>query len=69
VKREGASRVTWEIEPIGDPCRLIVTHDQLRDGANDELYGGWPQELSGHGAPTRRWGGFAPPQQTLCQRF
>ena len=33
VKREGTSRVTWEIEPIGDSCRLTVTHDQLREGA------------------------------------
>ena len=47
VKREGASRVTWEIEPIGDSCRLTVTHDQLREGAHSELYGGWPQILSG----------------------
>ena len=30
--REGTSRVTWEIEPVGDSCRLTVTHDQLRDG-------------------------------------
>ena len=47
VKREGTSRVTWEIEPIGDSCRLTVVHDQLREGANDELYGGWPMVLSG----------------------
>jgi uncharacterized protein YndB with AHSA1/START domain len=48
VKAEGTSRVTWEIEPIGDDsCRLTVTHDQLREGANDELYGGWPMILSG----------------------
>jgi uncharacterized protein YndB with AHSA1/START domain len=47
VKREGTSRVTWEIEPVGDSCRLTVTHDQLRDGANDQLYGGWPMILSG----------------------
>lgn len=47
VKREGTSRVTWEIEPVGDSCRLTVTHDQLREGANSELYGGWPQILSG----------------------
>ena len=47
VKREGASRVTWEIEPVGDSCRLTVTHDELRDGANAELYGGWPMILSG----------------------
>jgi hypothetical protein len=24
-----------------------VVHDQLRDGAHGELYGGWPQILSG----------------------
>ena len=47
VKREGTSRVTWEIEPIGDSCRLTVVHDQLREGANAELYGGWPMILSG----------------------
>jgi uncharacterized protein YndB with AHSA1/START domain/DNA-binding transcriptional ArsR family regulator len=47
VKAEGTSRVTWEIEPVGDSCRLTVTHDQLREGANGELYGGWPMILSG----------------------
>ena len=48
VKSEGTSRVTWEIEPIGDDsCRLIVTHDELREGAHGELYGGWPMILSG----------------------
>ena len=48
VKSEGTSRVTWEIEPVGDDsCRLTVTHDQLREGANEELYGGWPMILSG----------------------
>jgi uncharacterized protein YndB with AHSA1/START domain len=47
VKSEGTSRVTWEITPVGDSCRLTVTHDQLRDGANGQLYGGWPMILSG----------------------
>jgi uncharacterized protein YndB with AHSA1/START domain len=47
AKVEGASRVTWEIEPVEDSCRLTVTHDQLRAGANEELYGGWPMILSG----------------------
>jgi uncharacterized protein YndB with AHSA1/START domain/DNA-binding transcriptional ArsR family regulator len=47
VKAEGTSRVTWEIEPVGDSCRLTVTHDQLREMANGELYGGWPMILSG----------------------
>jgi uncharacterized protein YndB with AHSA1/START domain len=43
----GTSRVTWEIEPIGDSCRLTVIHDQLPEGASDQLYGGWPMMLSG----------------------
>jgi uncharacterized protein YndB with AHSA1/START domain len=47
VKSEGTSRVTWEIEQVGDSCCLTVTHDQLREGANAEIYGGWPQILSG----------------------
>ena len=47
VKSEGTSRVTWEIEQVEDSCRLTVTHDQLREGANDELFGGWPMVLSG----------------------
>lgn len=47
VADEGASRVTWEIEQIEDSCRLVVTHDHLREGANEQLYGGWPMILSG----------------------
>jgi uncharacterized protein YndB with AHSA1/START domain len=48
VKAEGTSRVTWEITPVGeDSVALTVTHDELREGANDEIYGGWPQILSG----------------------
>jgi uncharacterized protein YndB with AHSA1/START domain len=47
VKREGASRVTWEITQVEDSCKLVVTHDELREGANEQLYGGWPMILSG----------------------
>jgi uncharacterized protein YndB with AHSA1/START domain len=47
VKSEGTSRITWEIEPVGDSCKLVVTHDQLRENANEQLYGGWPMILSG----------------------
>ena len=47
VKSEGTSRVTWEIEQVEDSCRLVVTHDQLPEGANEQLYGGWPMILSG----------------------
>ena len=47
VKAEGASKVTWEITPVGDSCHLTVTHDEIREGANPEIYGGWPMILSG----------------------
>jgi uncharacterized protein YndB with AHSA1/START domain len=47
VKSEGTSRITWQIEPVGDSCHLTVTHDQLREDANNQLYGGWPMILSG----------------------
>jgi uncharacterized protein YndB with AHSA1/START domain len=43
----GPTRVTWEIEPVGDSCRLLVTHDQLAPDAPETLYGGWPMMLSG----------------------
>ena len=47
IKAQGTTRVTWEIEPVGDSCRLTVVHDQLPESANAELYGGWPMILSG----------------------
>lgn len=47
VTAEGFSRVTWEIEQIQDSCLVKITHDQLREGANVQLYGGWPMILSG----------------------
>ena len=48
VKGYGFSRVTWEIEPVGDDSvQVTVIHDQLPDDANSELYGGWPMILSG----------------------
>ena len=47
VKAAGTSRVTWEIEQVEDSCQLTVTHDQLPEDANPELYGGWPMILSG----------------------
>ncbi|WP_370357803.1 ArsR/SmtB family transcription factor [Catenulispora sp. MAP12-49] len=43
----GTTRVTWEIEPVGDSCRLTVVHDQLPPDAPAEIYGGWPMILSG----------------------
>jgi uncharacterized protein YndB with AHSA1/START domain len=48
AQSEGETRVTWEIEPVGDDsCRLTVTHDLVKPGANAELYGGWAMILSG----------------------
>jgi uncharacterized protein YndB with AHSA1/START domain len=47
VKAEGFSRVTWQITPVEDSCQLTVTHDQLREDANPQLFGGWPMILSG----------------------
>jgi uncharacterized protein YndB with AHSA1/START domain len=48
VKAQGPTRVTWEIEPVGeDSCRLTVVHSELPEGASPELYGGWPMILSG----------------------
>ena len=47
AERADTSRVTWEIEPVGDSCRLTVMHDQLPPDAPAELYGGWPMILSG----------------------
>ena len=47
IRAEGTSRITWEIEQVADSCRLTLTHDQLRENANGELYGGWPMILSG----------------------
>ena len=47
AERAGTSRLTWEIEPVGDSCRLTLIHDQLPEDAPSELYGGWPMILSG----------------------
>ena len=47
VRAAGTSRVTWEIEPVEDSCRLLVVHDELPADANGEIYGGWPMILSG----------------------
>ena len=47
-RAEKHSRVTFEIEPIGDVVRLTVTHDRLEPGS-EMLRGitdGWPKVLS-----------------------
>ena len=48
AREEKHSRVTFEIEPIGDVARLTVTHDRLEPGS-EMLQGiteGWPKVLS-----------------------
>lgn len=42
------SRVTFEIEPIGDIVRLTVTHDNLEPGSEmlEGIMKGWPKVLS-----------------------
>ena len=47
VRDVGPTRITWEIEPVEDSCRLTVTHDQIPEGVTDEIWGGWPMILSG----------------------
>ena len=47
AKAVGTTRITWEIEPVGDSCRLTVVHDQIPEDATDEIWGGWPMILSG----------------------
>ena len=48
AQEENHSRVTFEIEPIGDVVRLTVTHNRLEPGS-EMLRGiteGWPKVLS-----------------------
>ena len=48
ASEEKRSRVTFEIEPIGDVVRLTVTHDRFEPGS-EMLQGiteGWPKVLS-----------------------
>jgi uncharacterized protein YndB with AHSA1/START domain len=47
VAADGASRVTWDIVQVEDSCQLTLTHDQLREDAHPQTFGGWPQILSG----------------------
>ena len=47
VEREGDSRVTWEIEPVGDSCRLGSPTTSSARAPTRELCGGWPMILSG----------------------
>jgi uncharacterized protein YndB with AHSA1/START domain len=59
------SRVTFEIEPVGDMVRLTVTHDQLEAGSDMQrkVSQGWPRVLSSlkslleTGRPLNTWAG------------
>ena len=48
AREEKHSRVTFEIEPIGDVVRLTVTHDRLELGSEmlEGITEGWPKVLS-----------------------
>jgi uncharacterized protein YndB with AHSA1/START domain len=48
ASEEKHSRVTFEIEPIGDVARLTVTHDRLEPGSEmlEGITEGWPKVLS-----------------------
>jgi uncharacterized protein YndB with AHSA1/START domain len=45
---ERHTRVTFEIEPVGDLARLTVTHDRLEPGSKmlEGITQGWPKVLS-----------------------
>jgi uncharacterized protein YndB with AHSA1/START domain/DNA-binding transcriptional ArsR family regulator len=48
TRAERPSRVTWEIEPMGDVCKLTLVHDDF-DGMTktyQEVGSGWPPVLS-----------------------
>jgi uncharacterized protein YndB with AHSA1/START domain len=47
-REEKHSRVTFEIEPLGEVSRLTVTHDRLEGDPEmlDGISKGWPKVLS-----------------------
>lgn len=48
TREEKHTRVTFEIEPVGDVVRLTVTHDRLEPGSEMDrgIREGWPKVLS-----------------------
>jgi uncharacterized protein YndB with AHSA1/START domain/DNA-binding MarR family transcriptional regulator len=48
VALEGRSKVTFEIEPLDDVCKLTVVHDGFEAGSamRELISGGWPHVLS-----------------------
>jgi uncharacterized protein YndB with AHSA1/START domain len=43
---DAPSRVTWEITPMGEACRLRLAHDDLGDATRVYVTGGWELILS-----------------------
>ena len=48
LREDPPSRVTWEIEPVGDTCRLTLVHDDFPVETNTfkSVGSGWPLILS-----------------------
>jgi uncharacterized protein YndB with AHSA1/START domain len=48
LRAEGYSRCTFELEPMGDAVKLVVTHqmDAPKSGFIEAVSGGWPSILS-----------------------
>ena len=48
AKREGTSRVTFDLEPRGNVVKLTVTHDNLDEGGKTyrDISGGWPMVIA-----------------------
>jgi uncharacterized protein YndB with AHSA1/START domain len=49
TRPEHPSRVTWEITPLGEICKLTLVHDQFAQGEDvtfKKVGGGWPFILS-----------------------
>lgn len=50
TRGEHPSRVSWEIAPLGDACKLTVVHDDFAEGETatfTRVGGGWPVILDG----------------------
>jgi len=48
VRKRRHLEITWEIEPVATAASWTVTRRlELREGANNQLYGGWPMIPSG----------------------
>ena len=48
MEKEPRSKVTFELDPVGDAVKLTVIHDDLEQGSLtlENISGGWPQVLS-----------------------